>query len=244
MVPPQSWRRTSATFRTTSKTTSRLRSPPPSSSSRKATSWKAPWSVSTRMGRWWTSATSPRVSSPPRSCRSARTSIRTPWCRSVSGSRRSSSTRRTTRAGSSCRRSVPSTSVRGAASSGSPIRVRPSGERSSRSSRADSSWTSVCVASCRRRSSICAGCVISIRSSVRRSRPRSSNSTETATTSSCHAAPISKRSRRSSVKRSSTISPRGRFARVSCRRSSTSGPSWISEAWTGSCTSRSCPGST
>ena len=66
----------------------------------------------------------------------------------------------------------------------------------------------------------------------RRSRPRSSNSTRTATMSCCLAGPSWRKPSRSSVRRSSTSSSRVRFATGWCRRSSTSVPSSMSEGWT------------
>jgi predicted RNA-binding protein with RPS1 domain len=58
--------------------------------------------------------------------------------------------------------------------------------------------------------------------SARRSRPRSSSSTRTATTWSCRAARSSSRRSPRAAPRSSTTSTRARSARASCRRSSTS----------------------
>ena len=78
-----------------------------------------------------------------------------------------------------------------------------------------------------------------------RSRPRSSSSTRTATTSSSLAVHGSKRPRseqREAVPRQPQAGRASQVAR--CRRWSTSAPSSIWAAWTASCTSRSCPGST
>ena len=96
----------------------------------------------------------------------------------------------------------------------------------------------------RRRSSRCVASATSSRTSARRSRPRSSSSTRTATTWSCRAVPGSSRPSPRFARRSSRSSRRARSAPVSSAASSTSVRSWTSVALTAWSTSPSCPGST
>jgi hypothetical protein len=94
-------------------------------------------------------------------------------------------------------------------------RLVPSRARSSRSSRAASSSTSACGASCPRPSSTCAGSATSSPSSGARSSARSSSSTATATTWSSRGGPISRRPSASSATSSSPTSSPARSAAAS-----------------------------
>ena len=97
----------------------------------------------------------------------------------------------------------------------------------------------------RHRSSSCAVCATSPRTSARPCRRRSSSSTRTATTSCSAVAPSSKRRRRRAATASSPTSSRARSARARCRSVvSASVRSSTSAAWTASSTSASCRGST
>ncbi len=98
---------------------------------------------------------------------------------------------------------------------------------SSKPSRAASSSTSVCVASCPRPSSKCVAFATSPRTSARRSRPRSWSSTRTATTWFCPAASTWRRLSPKCARPSCPSSRRARSARVSCPPSSTSARSSI-----------------
>ena len=180
---------------------------------------KAPWSRLTATKFFSTLATSLKASSLLANFRFAMTSIPPKsfqWARS---SRHSFFRRKTKKVVSFFPRSAHSTSVPGERSKRSRKKTASSAARSSRSSRAVSSSTSAFVASFPHRLLNCVAFATLRRTSAAPSKPRSLNSTRTATTLCSRVGAGSKRPRRNSVRTSLRTSSPARTVAVLCLQS-------------------------